>query len=109
MDKLKLDGEYLIKLMKTKDAPIETYVNTINTCPIFKKDFPFEVYDKEEQNIIKDKIRSIAIKCVETSQYIHDLNNKHLKKIENKIDNNEITDDEIEEIKDILKDILKSI
>jgi hypothetical protein len=65
--------DYLIKLVKEKDAPIERYTNLIRTNPIIQdKIFIGALQNKDE---IKEKLKNIAIellelvKIVENSKY----------------------------------------
>lgn len=65
--------DYLIKLVKEKDAPIEKYTNLIRTNPIIQdKIFISALKNKDE---IKEKLKNIAIeilellKIVENSKY----------------------------------------
>lgn len=65
--------DYLIKLVKEKDVPIEKYTDLIRTNPIIQdKIFISALYNKEE---IKEKLKNIAIellelvKIVENSKY----------------------------------------
>lgn len=65
--------DYLIKLVKEKDVPIEKYTDLIRTNPIIQnKIFISALQNKDE---IKEKIKNIAIellelmKIVENSKY----------------------------------------
>ena len=68
--------DYLIKLVKEKDVPIEKYTNLIRTNPIIEDKIFISVLENKDE--IKEKLKNIAIellelmKIVENSKYKSD-------------------------------------
>lgn len=82
----KKDIDYLIKLVKEKDVPIERYMDLIRTNPIIQnKIFIGALQNKEE---IKEKLKDIAIKSLEIIKIVE---NSKFKSFE------ELTADELAE------------
>ena len=60
--------DYLIKLVKEKDVPIEKYTNLIRTNPIIQnKIFISALQNKNE---IKEKLKNIAIELLELTKIV---------------------------------------
>lgn len=101
----KEDGEILYKLVKeNQKAPIEYFTNLIVTAPVYQKDFPYKVYNKEEKRNIREKVKNIALETIDLINYVDNLNKPKIKEIITKRINNA---DDIEEIlSEIFKELL---
>lgn len=73
------DIDYLIKLVKDKDAPIERYSNLISTNPIIQnKIFVGALQNKDE---IKEKLKNIAIELLELTKIVENSKYKSFKEL----------------------------
>ena len=71
--------DYLIKLVKEKDVPIEKYTNLIRTNPIIQdKIFISALQNRDE---IKEKLKNIAIESLELTKMVEKSKYKTFKEL----------------------------
>lgn len=88
--------DILLELLKTTDVSISKYINLINECPLIQDKLTVELYDDKIQKIIKENLKEISIKLIETiklinntdfAKNINDLDEKEKQKILKRIKN----------------------
>lgn len=88
--------DILLELIKNTDVPISKYINLINECPLIQDKLAIELYDDKIQKIIKENLKEISIKLIETIKLINntefaknidDLDEKEKQKILKRIKN----------------------
>lgn len=88
--------DILLELIKTTDVPISKYINLISECPLIQDKLAVELYDDKVQKIIKENLKEISIKLIETIKLINntdfaknidDLDEKEKQKILKRIKN----------------------
>ena len=86
----------LLELIKNTDCDISTYINLISECPLIQNKICYELYDDKIQKIIKENLKEISIKLIETIKLINntefaknmkDLNEDEKQKILKRIKN----------------------
>ena len=91
-----MEENILLELIKNTDVDISTYINLINECPLIQDKLAIELYDDKIQKIIKENLKEISIKLIETIKLINntefaknmkDLNEDEKKKIIKRIKN----------------------
>ena len=91
-----MEEDILLKLIKTTDVSISKYINLINECPLIQDKLVVELYDDKIQTIIKENLKEISIKLIETIKLINntefaknidDLDEKEKQKILKRIKN----------------------
>lgn len=60
--------DYLIKLVKEKDAPIEKYTHLIRTNPIIQNKIFISAFQNKDE--IKEKLKNITIELLELTKII---------------------------------------
>ena len=90
------DENLLLELIKNTDCDISTYINLISECPLIQDKLAIELYDDKIQKIVKENLKEISIKLVETikllnntemTKNINELNEEEKKKILKRIKN----------------------
>lgn len=88
--------DLLLELIKNTNCDISTYINLINDCPLIQDKICYELYGDKIQTIIKENLKEISIKLIETVKLINntdfaknmiDLNEEEKQKIEKRIKN----------------------
>lgn len=88
--------DILLELIKNTDVPISKYINLISECPLIQDKLVVELYDDKIQTIIKENLKEISIKLIETIKLINntefaknmkDLNEDEKQKILKRIKN----------------------
>lgn len=91
-----MEENILLELIKNTDCDISRYINLISECPLIQDKLAIELYDDKIQKIIKENLKEISIKLVETiklinntkfSKNINDLNEEEKQKILKRIKN----------------------
>ena len=91
-----MEEDLLLELLKTTDCDISRYINLINECPLIQDKLAVELYDDKIQKIIKENLKEISIKLIETIKLINnaefaknidDLDEKEKQKILKRIKN----------------------
>lgn len=91
-----MEEDILLELIKNNDCDISTYINLISECPLIQDKLGVELYDNKTQKIIKENLKEISIKLIETIKLINnteftknmnDLNEEEKKKIIKRIKN----------------------
>lgn len=91
-----MEEDILLELIKNTDCDISTYINLINECPLIQNKICYELYDDKIQKIIKENLKEISIKLIETIKLINneefsrnfdDLDEKEKQKILKRIKN----------------------
>lgn len=91
-----MEEDILLELIKNTDCDISTYINTISECTLIQDKVAVELYDDKIQTIIKENLKEISIKLIETiklinntefTKNINDLNEEEKKKIIKRIEN----------------------
>lgn len=96
-------GDKLVELLKNNEtAPIKYFTEIIVTNPAFEKDYPYFLYKKEDKKIIREKIKNIAIECVELLNYLNSLMKCNLDEKSKEIAENKDIDELINIIKKIM-------
>ena len=90
--------DLLLELLKTTDCNISRYIFLISECPLIQDKLPVELYDDKIQKIVKENLKEISIKLVETIKL---LNNAEMTK-----NVNELNEDEKKKIIKRIKNIL---
>ena len=90
--------DLLLKLLKIKDCNILRYIFLISECPLIQDKLAVELYDDKIQKIVKENLKEISIKLVETIKL---LNNTEMKK-----NVNELNEEEKKKIIKRIKNIL---
>ena len=93
-----MEEDILLELIKNTDVSISKYINLISECPLIQDKLAVELYDDKIQKIIKENLKEISIKLIETIKLINntefaknmkDLNEdekqKTLKRIKNRL------------------------
>ena len=90
------DENLLLELIKNTDVPISNYINLISECPLIQDKLAIELYDDKIQKIVKENLKEISIKLVETikllnnaemTKNVNELNEEEKKKIIKRIKN----------------------
>lgn len=81
-----MEEDILLELIKNTDVPISNYINLISDCPLIQDKLAIELYDDKIQKIIKENLKEISIKLIETIKLI---NNEEFSKNLNDLDENE--------------------
>lgn len=90
-----MEEDILLELIKNTDCDISTYINLISECPLIQDKLAIELYDDKIQKIIKENLKEISIKLIETIKLINntefaknmkDLNEDEKKKIIKRIE-----------------------
>lgn len=88
--------DLLLKLLKTTDYDISKYIYLISECPLIQDKLAVELYDDKIQKIVKENLKEISIKLVETikllnnaemTKNINELNEEEKQKILKRIKN----------------------
>lgn len=88
--------DLLLELLKTTDCNISKYIFLISECPLIQDKLTVELYDDKIQKIVKENLKEISIKLVETikllnntemTKNINELNEDEKKKIIKRIEN----------------------
>lgn len=88
--------DLLFELLKIKDYNIFRYTFLIRECPLIQDKLAVELYDDKIQKIIKENLKEISIKLIETIKLINntefaknmkDLNEDEKQKILKRIKN----------------------
>lgn len=66
-----MEEDILLELIKNTDVPISNYINLINECPLIQNKIYYELYDDKIQKIIKENLKEISIKLIETIKLIN--------------------------------------
>lgn len=90
--------DLLLELLKTTDCDISRYIFLISECPLIQDKLGVELYDDKIQKIVKENLKEISIKLVETIKL---LNNAEMTK-----NVNELNEDEKKKIIKRIKNIL---
>lgn len=88
----------LLELLKTTDCDISRYIFLISECPLIQDKLAVELYDDKIQKIVKENLKEISIKLVETIKL---LNNAEMTK-----NMNELNEDDKKKIIKRIKNIL---
>lgn len=90
------EEDLLLELLKTTDCDISRYIFLISECPLIQDKLAVELYDDKIQKIVKENLKEISIKLVETikllnntemTKNINELNEDEKKKIIKRIEN----------------------
>ena len=81
-----MEEDILLELIKNTDVPISNYINLISDCPLIQDKLAIELYDDKIQKIIKENLKEISIKLIETIKLI---NNEEFSKNLDDLDENE--------------------
>lgn len=85
-----MEEDILLELIKNTDCDISRYINLISECPLIQDKLCLELYSDKIQSIIKENLKDISIKLIETiklinntefTKHISDLNEDEKKKI----------------------------
>ena len=88
--------DLLLELLKIKDYNILRYTFLIRECPLIQDKLAVELYDDKIQKIVKENLKEISIKLVETikllnntemTKNINELNEEEKKKIIKRLEN----------------------
>lgn len=88
--------DLLLELLKTTDCDISRYIFLISECPLIQDKLAVELYDDKIQKIVKENLKEISIKLVETikllnntemTKNVNELNEEEKKKIIKRIKN----------------------
>lgn len=88
--------DLLLELLKNTNPDISAYINLISECPLIQNKIVIELYDDKIQKIIKENLKEISIKLIETIKLINntdfaknidDLDEKEKQKILKRIKN----------------------
>lgn len=91
-----MEEDILLELIKNTDVPISNYINLINECPLIQDKLVVELYDDKIQRIVKENLKEISIKLIETIKLMNntefaknmkDLNEEEKQKILKRIKN----------------------
>ena len=93
-----MEEDILLELLKNTNCDISTYINLINECPLIQNKLAIELYDDKIQTIIKENLKEISIKLIETIKLIN--NTEFTKNL------NELNEDEKQKILKRIKNIL---
>lgn len=93
-----MEEDILLELIKNTDVPISNYINLINECPLIQNKIYYELYDDKIQKIIKENLKEISIKLIETIKLIN--NTEFVKNME------DLNEDEKQKILKRIKNIL---
>lgn len=92
-----MEEDILLELIKNTDCDISIYINLINECPLIQDILVYELYDDKIQTIIKENLKEISIKLIETmklinnaefTKNINDLDEKEKRKVLKKVGKN---------------------
>ncbi len=92
------EEDLLLELLKTTDCDISRYIYVISECPLIQDKLGVELYDDKIQKIVKENLKEISIKLVETIKL---LNNTEMTK-----NMNELNEEEQKKIIKRIKNIL---
>lgn len=91
-----MEEDILLELIKNTDCDISAYIYLISECPLIQDKIGIELYDDKIQKIVKENLKEISIKLVETlkllnnaemTKNVNELNEEEKKKIEKRIKN----------------------
>lgn len=86
--------DILLELLKNTDSDISKYINLISECPLIQDKLAYELYSDNIQATIKENLKEISIKLIETiklmnnakfTKHISELNENEKRKILKKV------------------------